>query len=104
MRVIGTVVEKETARPLAGLQVRAFDRDLLIDDKLGVAVTDSAGAFRIDYGNVNFSHGLETTPELYVKVFDASGKKLLFTSKKSIRKEPQVEERYDIAIPKVTLA
>jgi hypothetical protein len=103
MRVPGTVVEKESGRPLAGLQVRAFDRDVPIDDKLGVAVTDSAGAFRIDYGNVNFSYGLETTPEFYVKVFGANGKKLLFTSKKSIRKEPQVEERYDIEIAKATL-
>jgi hypothetical protein len=103
MRVIGTVVEDESGKPLSGLQVRAFDTDLIIDDKLGTAVTDAAGNFRIDYSTVNFSHGLETTPELYIRVFDASGKKLLYSSQKAIRKEPQVEERFDVRIPRAKM-
>ena len=105
MRVVGTIVEEESGKPLAGLQVRAFDKDLLFDDKLGVAITDAAGSFRIDYSQVNFSSmfGTETTPELYVHVFDASGKNLLWTSKKAIRKNPAVEERYDIKIPRAKL-
>jgi hypothetical protein len=104
MRVIGTVMEEESGEPLPGLQVRAFDKDLLFDDKLGVAITDAAGGFRIDYGAVNFSHLFETTPELYIRVFDASGKKLLYTSERSIRKDPHVEERFDIKIPRAKLA
>ena len=106
MRVIGTVVEEESGKPLAGLQVRAFDKDILFDDKLGVALTDAAGAFRINYSQLDFSSflGTETTPELYIRIYDATGKKLLFTSEKAIRNEPQVEERYDIKIPKAKLA
>jgi hypothetical protein len=106
MRVIGTVVEEESGKPLAGLQVRAFDKDILFDDKLGVALTDAAGAFRINYSQLDFSSflGTETMPELYIRIFDATGKKLLFTSEKAIRNEPQVEERYDIKIPKAKLA
>ncbi len=106
MRVIGTIVEEESGKPLQGLQVRAFDKDVFFDDKLGVAITDAAGAFRIDYSSLDFSlvEGLETSPELYVRVFDATGKTLLYTSKKEIRRNVQVEERYDIKIPKDKLA
>jgi hypothetical protein len=46
-RVHGTVEEAETGRPLAGLIVRAFDRDLVFDDKLGFATTDADGRFAI---------------------------------------------------------
>ena len=105
MRAIGTVVEEESGRPIAGLHVRAFDKDILFDDKLGVAVTDAKGAFRIDYSQLDFSSifGTETMPELFIRIFDASGKKLLYTSEKAIRNQPQVEERYDIKIPKAKL-
>ncbi len=47
MRIVGTIVEEESGKPLAGLQVRAFDKDFLFDDKLGTAVTDAAGSFTI---------------------------------------------------------
>jgi len=106
MRVIGTVVEEESGKPLAGLQVRAFDKDILFDDKLGVCITDATGSFRINYSQLDFSSflGTETTPELYIRIYDEKGKKLLFTSEKAIRNEPQVEERYDIKIPKAKLA
>jgi hypothetical protein len=105
MRIVGTIVEEGSGKPLAGLQVRAFDKDVLFDDKLGVAITDAAGAFRIEYSQLNFSSifGTETMPELYIRVYDASGKKLLYTSEKAIRNDPAVEERYDIRIPQVKL-
>jgi len=105
MRVVGTVVEEGSGKPLAGLQVRAFDKDLLFHDKLGVAITDATGSFRIEYSQLDFSSifGTETVPELFIRIFDASGKKLLYTSQKAIRNNPQVEERYDIKIPTATL-
>lgn len=105
MRVIGTVVEEESGKPLVGLQVRAFDKDLIFDDKLGTTYTDARGAFRIDYSSLDFSllAGMETAPELYVRIYDSTGKKVLYTSEKAIRKDPMVEERYDIKIPKAKL-
>jgi hypothetical protein len=105
MRVIGTVVEEESGKPLAGLKVRAFDKDLLIDDKLGVATTDAKGSFRIDYSQLDFSSifSNETTPELYIRVYDATDKKLLFTSEKAIRRNVMVEEEYHLKISKAKL-
>jgi hypothetical protein len=105
MRVVGTIVEEGSGKPLAGLQVRAYDKDLLFHDKLGVAITDAAGSFRIDYSQIDFSSilGTETMPELFIRIYDATGRKLLYTSEKAIRKDPQVEERYDIEIPTAKL-
>jgi hypothetical protein len=103
MRVIGTIVELESGKPIAGLQVKAFDKDLIWDDKLGTAITDAKGGFKINYSSIDFGI-LESSPELYLRVFDSSGKKLLYTSEKTIRKDPQVEERYDITIPRAKLA
>ena len=103
MRVVGKIVEEESGKPLAGLKVRAFDKDLLWDDKLGVATTDAKGEFRIVYTLAQFSF-IETSPDIYVRVYDAKDKKLLYSSEKHIRKDPLVEERYDIAIPKAKLA
>jgi Transthyretin-like family len=105
MRIVGTIVEEESGKPLSGLQVRAYDKDFLFDDKLGTAVTDAQGNFRIDYYEIDFSllSGLETVPELYVRVFDASRKRLLYSTEKAIRKGHLVEERFDIKIPRAKL-
>jgi hypothetical protein len=106
MRIVGTVVEEESGKPLVGLQVRAFDKDLVFDDKLGTTVTDAKGNFRIDFSAMDFSllAGVETVPDVYLRVFDAAGKKLLYTSEKAIRKQHQVEERFDIKISKGKLS
>ena len=74
MRIVGTVVEETSGKPLAGLQVRAFDKDLIFDDKLGTAVTDEAGKFRMDYSSLDFSllGGLETYPSF---TFESSTRK-----------------------------
>ena len=127
MRVVGTVVEEESGKPLAGLQVRAFDKDLFFDEKIGSAITDDAGRFRIHcsskihrrilsisttcYGavsqlsrgnllSVDFSlFGFDESPKLYIRVFDAGRTTLLYSTGKEIRKG-FVEERFDIRISK----
>jgi hypothetical protein len=104
MRVVGTVVEQESGRPLEGLVVRAYDKDILFDDKLGSVQTNASGQFEISYTETQFRDFNETQPDLYVKVFDASGKKLLHSTKSQVRRGAEVLERYEIQIPRAKLA
>ncbi len=103
MRVVGTVVEEESGRPLEGLVVRAFDKDILFDDKLGSVATHADGSFEISYTESQFRDFNETQPDLYVKVFDASGTKLLHSTKKQVRRSAEILERYEIRIPRAKL-
>ena len=103
MRVIGCVVEEESGKPLRGLRVRAFDKDLVKDDRLGEAVTDDAGKFEIAYTEAQFRDFHETLPDVYIRVFDGTGKKLLFSTEKSVRRSAQTTESFDVKIPKATL-
>jgi Transthyretin-like family len=103
MRVVGTVVEEESGRPLEGLVVRAYDKDILFDDKLGSVATNAKGEFELAYTETQFRDFNETQPDLYLKVFDASGRKLLLSTKKQVR-QAEVLERYDLRIPRAKLA
>ena len=103
MRVLGTVKEEESGRPLAGLLVRAYDEDLLKDDHLGDAVTGASGEFEIQYTEAQYRDLHETLPDLYLRIYDASGKRLLHTTEKSVRKNALVLERYEIRIPAAKL-
>jgi len=103
MRVVGTVVEEESGRPLEGVVVRAYDKDILFDDKLGSVHTNAKGEFEISYTETQFRDFNETQPDLYLKVFDASGKTLLLSTKKQLR-QAEVLERYELRIPRAKLA
>ena len=104
MRVIGTVVEQESGKPLQGLRVRAYDKDLVFDDKLGDTLTDAAGKFEISYSEVHFRDLEETEPDVYIRIYDASGKKLLYTTERAVRKSAAVTERFDVKIAKAKLS
>jgi hypothetical protein len=104
MRVVGTVVEQESGKPLSGLRVRAYDKDLICDDKLGRdAVTDTAGKFEIPYIEPDFRDFNETEPDIYIRVYDASGKKLLYTTEKAVRWNSKSTEVFDVKISKASL-
>ena len=84
-RVRGTIEEAETGRPLGGLIVRAFDRDLVFDDKLGFATSDDEGRFEIRFGVEAFRDLRESRPDLYLRVYDAEGTGLLHETTDAIR-------------------
>src|SRR5262249_58816742 len=104
MRVVGTVVEEESGRPLEGLVVRAYDKDILFDDKLGSVQTNAKGEFAISYTETQFRDFNETQPDLYVKVFDASEKKLLHNTKQEGRRSAEELQPYDLRIPHAQLS
>jgi hypothetical protein len=97
--ITGTVEEAETGRRLAGLIVRAFDRDLVFDDKIGFATTDEEGRFEIRYTSADFSDLRETRPDLYLRVYDTEGTGLLYETTDAIRWNASVNEQYRLRIP-----
>jgi carotenoid cleavage dioxygenase len=104
MRLIGTVVEEESGKPLEGLWVRGYDKDWVFDDKLGEKRTDAEGKFEIQYTEAQYRDLEETLPDVYIRVYDASRKKLLYTTEKAVRRNALVVERFDIRIPRAKLA
>ncbi|MEL6809734.1 MAG: hypothetical protein AAFP76_00175 [Bacteroidota bacterium] len=67
--ICGTLLNCESQEPLAGIEVIAMDDDIITDDTLGSAVTDSNGKFCIYYRSIDFKKtflspfiNVETTP------------------------------------------
>ncbi|MDP4261154.1 MAG: hypothetical protein Q8941_01370 [Bacteroidota bacterium] len=83
--ICGRVTDCETDRPAGGVRVFAFDVDLIEDDPLGSAYTDSNGYFRIFYTSADFSKTIfswlnvewPAGPDLYFRIESASGQVLL---------------------------
>lgn len=73
--VRGTVTDSNY-KPQADVTVRAFDRDLRMEQPLGDAVTDSWGKYRIVFSREKFRSADSTKPlrpELIVRVVDKNG-------------------------------
>jgi carotenoid cleavage dioxygenase len=104
MRVFGSVIEEESGRPLEGLLVRVFDKDLIRDDRLGVTRTNADGQFELSYTEAQYRDLNETLPDLYLRVYDASGEKLLHTTEREVRWNASVAERFEIRIPRARIS
>lgn len=103
MSVLGIVVEEESRRPLQGLRVRAFDKDLIRDDDLGEALTDAAGRFEIRFTEAQFRDFTETAPDLYLRIYDSTGR-LLHSTENAVRRNAGVRESFEVVIPRAKLA
>jgi hypothetical protein len=97
--VRGVVEELETGRPLAELVVRAFDKDLLVDDALGYASSDAAGRFEIRFGTHGFRDLREERPDLFLRLFDPSGTRLLLETSDAVRRDAKLVEEYRLRVP-----
>jgi hypothetical protein len=98
-RVLGTIEEEETGRPLPHLIVRAFDRDLIFDDKVGFATTDDDGRFEIRFNRKDFRDVGESQPDLYLRIYDQSGIHEVHQTRDAIRWNASPNERYRLRIP-----
>lgn len=82
-RIIGRIIDRETHQGVPGLRVEAWDKDLLIDDLVGSAVTDARGTFEITFDTSYFRElFLDRKPDLYFKVF--SGDRLIESTEDSV--------------------
>jgi hypothetical protein len=84
--------------------VRAFDRDLIFDDKLGCTNTDEDGHFEIRFGTDRFRDIFESKPDLYLRIFDRDGIRLIHETTDAIRWNASKSEKYRIQIPASDLA
>ena len=97
--VRGTLEEQETGRPLPELVVRAFDRDLISDDVLGATHTDADGRFEIRFGPEAFRDFLEARPDVYLRIYDRDGARLLHDTRDAVRRNASHEESFAVRIP-----
>lgn len=97
--VRGVVEEQDTGRPLAGLVVRAFDKDLLVDDSLGYSNTDANGRFEIRFAGDRFRELREERPDLFLRLFDENGTRLLLETNDAIRWNAKLTEEYRLRVP-----
>ncbi|MGH1336027.1 MAG: hypothetical protein ACRBFS_07845 [Aureispira sp.] len=74
----GTVKEKNTQEGILDLHVIAYDKDILYDDFLGIAVTDINGVFSLSFDSKKFKSLFDRAPDLYFIVKDG-GLELLNT-------------------------
>jgi hypothetical protein len=84
--------------------VRVYDEDILVDDFLGEARTDAAGRFEVIFTEVQFMDLHETHPDVYVRVFDPSGVRLLLSTEDAVRSKAELSERFDLRIPRTRLS
>ena len=64
-------------KPLEGVTVNVYDKDLMVDDHLGEAVTPANGKFRVEFTQADytppFSPG-EGRPDIYLKLTAGDGR------------------------------
>ena len=98
-RIFGVIEEAETGRPLTNLVVRAFDRDLIFDDKIGYTNTDDDGRFEIPFETERIRDLVEARPDLYLRIYDRTGVHLLHETTDAIRWNASKKEEYRVRIP-----
>ena len=68
--ITGRVLDRRTQQGISGLRVEAWDKDMILDDLVGSAVTDARGVFRIEFGADYYRElFLDRQPDLFFKVY-----------------------------------
>jgi hypothetical protein len=98
-RIFGVVEEAETGRPLPNLVVRAFDRDPIFDDKIGYTNTNDDGRFGIRFGPERFRDLVELRPDIYLRIYDRTGVRLIHETTDAIRWNASPNEEYRVQVP-----
>ena len=98
-RVRGVVRDEASGKPVAGLRVQAFDKDLFSDDFLGDTTTDAEGSFEIRFTDADFKDAVESQPDLYLTVFEPGRHEPIADTSYEIRENASSDEYYEIRVP-----
>jgi len=99
-RIFGRIRRKETGQGISGLKVKALDKDLLFDDRLGSAITDEDGRFEIRYDASDFRDFFEQRPDIYLRVVDAKGVER-YTTEERVRYAADETEEFNITLSNI---
>ncbi len=81
--ILGRVISRTSQQGVPNLRVEAWDKDQIVNDLVGNAVTDADGAFRIEFDSSYFRELFaDREPDLFFKVFD--GSKLVESTEDSV--------------------
>jgi hypothetical protein len=100
--VSGRVCEEESGQGVPGVMVKAYDKDLLFDDRLGSTLTDEDGRFSLTYSRRDFRDLFESRPDIYLVVY-ASPDRRLGDTREEVRWAASEHEEFEIAIDRNTL-
>ncbi|MCP4679515.1 MAG: hypothetical protein GY854_29300 [Deltaproteobacteria bacterium] len=98
-KIDGQILELESEKPLAGLFVKAYDKDLLFDDLVGTGTTDKEGRFEIIYSQKDFKELFERRPDLYFLVFATKTGRPIHSTVDQVRWNAGVDEQIKILVP-----
>lgn len=69
--VKGRIVDRKSGTPVKGARVEVYDKDMVLEDYLGVATTGADGRFEVDFVTSEFKHGpFEGRPDIFLKVLN----------------------------------
>jgi hypothetical protein len=101
-RIAGRIYEQESGLGVPGLIVRAYDKDLLFDDLLGNALTDSDGKFELVYTGADFRDLFERKPDIYLAIY-APPSRFLVDTRDAIRWNAGKDETFELGIARKLL-
>jgi choline dehydrogenase-like flavoprotein len=71
--VIKGRIRDSEGKPLSGISVNGFDKDVISSDLLGSSTTDNSGHFEIPFNTSNFDRfHVEREPDVYLKIIDSN--------------------------------
>ncbi|MCG8575044.1 MAG: hypothetical protein MI810_09195 [Flavobacteriales bacterium] len=95
----GVVLDHGTGKPLGGVLVKAYDRDLIYDDLVGTCVTDEKGSFKINFNAKDFQEAFDKNPDIYLNIYTRDGKEMLHTSAETVKLKQGIIKDFIIRIP-----
>ena len=98
-KIFGKVIEKESGEGIPGLTVKAIDRDLLCEGRLGEVTTDEKGNFEIKYDKKDFREiFFDKKPGIHIVIKSPAGESI-HTSENKVKYRADRTEEMIIGIP-----